>query len=213
MDNNGVKMEHIEADKLTRIPKELESLAKEARKYKSAREFWQGTGGGKYNLDFIEKMKVLKDNELAGIIGDFIISPKMRKLFGEDVLNTKIAIKKNISKKVAILGAVGTLNKTTEFGKKGERIIIIDNKPSHMATDIIETLLEEIAHTKRALLGREMRKIDLEKFSTEEYEKLPQEISVISFKKFLEQLEENKQQLTDFYNQVVKEKENIEHIE
>ena len=82
-----------------------------------------------------------------------------------------------------------------------------------MATDIVETLLEEIAHTKRASLGREMRKIDLEKFSTEEYEKLPQEISAVSFKKFLEQLEENKQQLTDFYNQVVKEKENIEHIE
>ena len=177
----------------------VEPLVEEAKKYKTAEEFYFKTGGGKYNLDFIKKMEVAKDVETVGTVGDFIIGKNTRRALGKEVLNTKIIIKQNISDKVSVLGAGGVLKKGSTLGKEGERVILIDNKPSHMKTDIISTILEEAAHTKRAIMGREMRKIDLKKFNLEEYESLPQEISGKKFGKFLHKIKEAKSQLTDIW--------------
>ena len=185
-----------------KISKELEPLAKEAKKYKSAEEFYLKTGGGKYNLGFIDKLAKAKDNEVVGTVGDFIIGKRTRELLGNDVLKTKIIAHKRISDKVPVLGSAGALNKDTSFGKKGDRVIIINNKSSHIKADVINTINEEIAHTKRSLMGREMKKMDLEKFNLSDYEKLPQEISGKKFAKYIHKIQEDKAQLTDIWNQV-----------
>ena len=178
-------------------------------KGKTFDEFYLRTGGGKYNLDFIDKLGKAQDAEIVGTVGDFIVGEKTRQALGDDVLKTPIMVKKNISDKVAVLGAGGKLKRDSVFGKKGDRIILIDNKPSHIKTDIIATILEEAAHTKRAFMGREMQKIDLSKFDLEEYENLPHELSGKKFGEYLHKIKEDKSQLTDIWNkaQVAKEPE------
>lgn len=176
-------------------------LVAEARKFKSAEEFFFKTGGGKYNLDFIDKLGKAKDEELIGTVGDFIIGSKTREAIGDKVLETKIFAKQNISKEVSVLGAGGVVKIEGKAGKVGERIILIDNKESHIKTDVIATILEEIAHTKRGILGREFKKIDFKKMSIDDIEKLPHEISGKKFGKHLHSIKEDRQQLTNIWKQ------------
>ncbi|HEC66967.1 MAG TPA: hypothetical protein ENI23_16955, partial [bacterium] len=178
------------------IPKELESLAQEVPKFKTAEEF----ANNKFvKMGISPKIKELgiegiQKDVTAGTVGDLIFDPILRKDFA-DVLDVPVRIK---SKHLGRTDFFGAFTPTKEGGiilHPNAIVRIGASETSEFAPSLRAILVEEMTHAKQAILNRGGD-------TSLPYAKRPQEITAKKSREFYDGKRPSSSQLTDFFNQV-----------
>lgn len=176
------------------IAPELQPLAKEAQKYKSAEEFANNgfvqQGISPNILKAAEKAKLNNNDVPVGTLGDILHDPKLRGEFA-DILEMPVVITNKIK------GMGGFADKSLGGPAIGihPSTVLGDSVLHGGGTQLRATLVEEMIHARQEILGRGYDE-------SLPYAKRPQEITAKKGSRALDTKMLNRSQLTDFYNKV-----------